>query len=111
MPKLKLVASPEEASPFDAAFAELLKARSALCESNFKSETTISAAIDAVRAAEWRLIQTPPSDLCELRQLALTTLETFNQAEFEGYPTDGRHLVMLYRLVMGVIDHSDGAAA
>jgi hypothetical protein len=51
------------------------------------TDETMSAALDAVRAAEWVLVQTPAIGLAEIRKRAQIALEMFQQGNAwpDGY--------------------------
>jgi hypothetical protein len=96
-----------EASPFLRANAELLRAKAAqaemllepACEDGSDDDRKISAAMDIVTAAEWKLMQTPAVGLAEIRQRAHIVLEMFSEEIEQGEPTDNRHRLMLATLV------------
>ena len=59
------------------------------------TDETMRAALNAVSAAEWVLVQTPAVDLPEIRERAQIVLEMFSEHE----PNDNCHLAMLAILV------------
>jgi hypothetical protein len=85
--------------------AEWLRARAALVqfESDDSTDETMTAAIEACRAAEWKMLQTPAKDLTDIRTRAQVVLEMFAIAEIEGEPTDNRHRLMLAALVSEIL--------
>jgi hypothetical protein len=83
----------------------LLRGKAALAElvveldEDLEPAEKLSAAMDAVTAAEWKLMQTPAVGLAEIRQRAHIVLEMFSEEIEQGEPADNRHRLMLATLV------------
>jgi hypothetical protein len=89
-------------SPFSDACAKRLRAKAALaelCAGREASDEAITLALDAVSAAEWKLLQTPAENLAEIRERARIVLELFTAEDEAGVPTDNRNRLMLAALV------------
>jgi hypothetical protein len=100
-------------SPFLVAYAEWLHAKAVIVGLNADlavhdggdnaqmedDDARMNRALNAVTAAEWKLMQTPARTLAEIRDRAQLVLEMFTHEIEAGEPTDGRHRLMLAALV------------
>ena len=95
---------------FTTVHAEWLRARAAVAHCNTPevniTDQMVTAAIETCRAAEWKLLQTPASDLKDIRSRAKAVLEMFASAIADGEPTDNRHRLMLAALVSEILEYS-----
>jgi hypothetical protein len=109
-------------SSFASAHAEWLRARAAIVELNAATnpshdDAPMNAALDAIQAAEWKLLQVPANDLHDIHDRAQIVIEMFAAADLGGEPTDKRHRLMLSALVTEILDYNppllaqDGEAA
>jgi hypothetical protein len=99
----------EPLSPFLVAMTELTQARAACaaCEARppydpadaDEEEAIMTAACDALDAAEWKLLRTPAQSLLEIRFRAQVAQEMIVAADHAGRPTDNRHHLMVSVLV------------
>jgi hypothetical protein len=85
---------------FETAYTEWLRARAALAECDTdaldrlppaKADEVMNEALDTLRAAEWRLLQTPAGSLSAIRGRAEIVIEMFAAADMRGEPTASRH--------------------
>jgi hypothetical protein len=62
-----------------------------------------AAECDVIKAAEWKLLQTPAKTLVEIKERARALLEMFCVVDMNGRPADNRHRLMLTALVSEII--------
>ena len=96
----------DEASPFTIAMAEWANAKAALARKTIipsDEDNYAAAECDAIKAAEWKLLQTPAQTLVEIKERARVVSEMFYVADMNGRPTDNRHRLMLAALVSELI--------
>jgi hypothetical protein len=93
-------------SPFLIAYAEWLRARSAMAilnatpiDDDEKNDAAVDTAIGILAAAEWKLLQTPATSLAEIRRRAMIVQEMFSEEIEACDPTDNRSRLMLATLV------------
>jgi hypothetical protein len=67
----------------------------------------MAAALDALIAAEWKLLQTLAQTLLHIRMRAEAVQEMITTADHAGRPTDNRHHLMLSALVAGIQRYTD----
>jgi hypothetical protein len=83
--------APIEASPFRAAYAELMQARATYTALDAASQgdpdNPLDEAVVALKAAEWKLLQTPATGIVDIRYRAMVVQEMFGEAAW-GKPTD-----------------------
>jgi len=101
----------DEASPFAIAMAEWANAKAALAALDatpyrLREDNRAYAALDALRAAEWQLLQTPATTLLEIRERSHLVLEMFCVVDRDGSPTDNRHRLMLAALVSEILRYT-----
>jgi hypothetical protein len=101
----------DEASPFTIAMAEWANAKAALAGLDatpyrLREDNRAYAVLDALRAAEWKLLQTPAETLMEIRERSHVVLEMFCVADRDGRPTDNRHRLMLSALVSEILRYT-----
>jgi hypothetical protein len=92
--------------------AEWLQARAAVAQYSTPRSAdidTMTATLEAERAAEWKLLQTSARDFNDIRTRAQIVLEMFARAETDGVPTDNRHRLMLAALVSEICRYSPDA--
>jgi hypothetical protein len=59
--------------------------------------------MNALKAAEWKLIGTPAKGIVEIRERALAVEHVFGMADWMGEPPDGRRRAMLSALISDVL--------
>ena len=94
--------------------AEWLQARAAVAQYSTPGsadidDDTMTATLEAERAAEWKLLQTSARDFNDICTRAQIVLEMFARAESDGVPTDNRHRLMLAALVSEICRYSPDA--
>jgi hypothetical protein len=73
---------------------------------DFERTICVYAALAALRAAEWKLLQTPATTLLEIRERSHVVLKMFCVADRDGRPTDNRHRLMLAALVSEILRYT-----
>jgi hypothetical protein len=99
----------DEASPFVVAMAEWANAKAALARNVAipnQGDNCAIAELDAIIAAEWKLLRTPARTLVEIKERARVVSEMFCVVDMNGRPTDNRHRLMLAALVSEIIRSS-----
>jgi hypothetical protein len=104
-------ADSEAAPPFAIAMAEWANAKAAVAgleatPYRLREDNRAHAALDALRATEWKLLQTPAETLLEIRERGHVVLEMFCVADRDGRPTDNRHRLMLAALVSEILRYT-----
>ena len=104
---------------FETARAGWLRARAVLAECDAdalnqlpddEADKATNAALNALGAAEWRLLRTPAKTLDDIRERAEIVLdEMFAAADKVGAPTDNRHKLMLSALVSEILNYNHAA--
>jgi hypothetical protein len=99
---------------FETLRAEWLHARAAVAETDSdaldnlpaaKVDKAAAAAVGRLRAAEWKLLQTPAVTFENIRDRAEIVQQMFADADKMGPPTDNRHRLMLSALVAEILDY------
>jgi hypothetical protein len=62
--------------------------------------------MNALKAAEWKLIGTPAKGIVEVRERALAVEHVFRMADWMGEPPDKRHRAMLEELISDILNET-----
>jgi hypothetical protein len=110
---MHLISQPSDqdgpAAPFTIAYADWMRARAeiAACEAapdgEIRQDERVAEAVAAIAAAEWKLVQTPAKSFLDVQARATVVRQMFDEADWEGVPTDNRHRVMLDVLVSEIL--------